>query len=79
MISTAAGLTVAIPVLICYHWISAKIERLVADIDQMSVDFVDDFGDGSPRRRPVPAPTVERVEKKQTETVVTAGAKVATS
>jgi biopolymer transport protein ExbB len=79
MITTAAGLTVAIPVLICYHWISAKIERLVADIDQMSVDFVDDFGDGSPRRRPVPAPTVERVEKKQTETVVTAGAKVATS
>lgn len=79
MITTAAGLTVAIPVLICYHWISAKIERLVADIDQMSVDFVDDFGDGSPPRRPVPAPTVARVAKKQTETVVTAGAKVATS
>ncbi len=76
MISTAAGLTVAIPVLICYHWISAKIERLVADIDQMSVDFVDDFGDGGPPRRPVPAPKVAR---KQAEPVVTPGVKVATS
>jgi len=79
MISTAAGLTVAIPVLICYHWISAKIERLVADIDQMTVDFVDDFGDGGPPRRPVPVTTVARAAQKQTETVVTAGAKVATS
>ncbi len=54
MITTAAGLSVAIPVLISYHWISAKIERLVADIDEMSVDFVDEFGDGGPPRAPAP-------------------------
>ncbi|MHC5002218.1 MAG: MotA/TolQ/ExbB proton channel family protein, partial [Planctomycetota bacterium] len=33
MITTAAGLSIAIPVLVCYHWISAKIEKLVMDID----------------------------------------------
>jgi len=57
MITTAAGLSIAIPVLICYHWISGKIEKLVADIDQMTVDFVDEFGDGRP---PVPHPVGPR-------------------
>ncbi len=46
MITTAAGLTVAIPVLIAYHWISATIDRLVMDIDEMSVDFLEELGDG---------------------------------
>jgi len=46
MITTAAGLTVAIPVLICYHWISAKIDRLVSDIDHMTVEFLDEVADG---------------------------------
>ncbi|MHC5024323.1 MAG: MotA/TolQ/ExbB proton channel family protein [Planctomycetota bacterium] len=41
MITTAAGLIVAIPVLIGYHWLSARIERLVMDIDQMTVDFIE--------------------------------------
>lgn len=47
MITTAAGLAVAIPVLICYHWISARIDRLVADIDYMTVDFVEEFVEGT--------------------------------
>ncbi|MBU0638441.1 MAG: MotA/TolQ/ExbB proton channel family protein [Planctomycetes bacterium] len=42
MITTAAGLIVAIPVLIGYHWISAKIGRLVMEIDQMTVEFIED-------------------------------------
>ncbi len=46
MITTAAGLLVAIPVLVCFHWISAKIDRLVMDIDQMSMNFVDEFLEG---------------------------------
>ena len=36
MITTAAGLTVAIPVLICYHWISAKIDKLVTELDELA-------------------------------------------
>lgn len=42
MITTAAGLLLAIPVLICYHWLSAKIERLVFDMDQLTVEFVEE-------------------------------------
>jgi biopolymer transport protein ExbB len=47
MITTAAGLAVAIPVLICYHWISAKIDKLVSDIDYMTVEFMDEVADGT--------------------------------
>jgi biopolymer transport protein ExbB len=43
MITTAAGLIVAIPSLVCYHWLSSVVQRIVMDIDEMSVDFVEDF------------------------------------
>ncbi|MBT8486171.1 MAG: MotA/TolQ/ExbB proton channel family protein [Phycisphaerales bacterium] len=42
MITTAAGLIVAIPALICYHWLSSKVVRLVMDIDEMTLDFFED-------------------------------------
>ncbi|MGD8454071.1 MAG: MotA/TolQ/ExbB proton channel family protein [Phycisphaerae bacterium] len=42
MITTAAGLIVAIPVLIAHHWLAARIQRLVLDIDQMTVDFIEE-------------------------------------
>lgn len=40
MITTAAGLLVAIPALLAHHWIAAKIESRVVEIDRMTVDFV---------------------------------------
>ena len=40
MITTAAGLFVAIPTVIAYHWISSKIERLVGDMDRMTLEFL---------------------------------------
>lgn len=43
MITTAAGLMVTIPVLVAYHWISAKVERLVAEMDQLTVEFVEQY------------------------------------
>ncbi len=56
MITTAAGLMLAIPVLIAYHWISAKIDALVSEIDRLTVDFVEEYaqpqllsGSGHPR------------------------------
>ncbi len=49
MITTAAGLLVAIPVLVGYHWIAAKVDRLVSEIDHMTVDFIEDYAmSGSP-------------------------------
>jgi len=42
LITTAAGLLVAIPVIICFHWISAKIDGLVAEIDAAAMDFIEE-------------------------------------
>ena len=55
MITTAAGLVVAIPALIFYHWLSAKVQKLVMDIDEMTVDFVEELanGDLQPERQPL--------------------------
>ena len=60
LITTAAGLTVAIPALIGYHWISAKIDRLVSEMDQITVDFVEEYArpqlareETGPRLQPV--------------------------
>lgn len=44
MITTAAGLVVAIPVIIAYHWLSARIDHLVAEIDRIAIGFVEEFG-----------------------------------
>lgn len=44
MITTAAGLMVAIPALIGYHWVSAKIEGLVSEMDHVAMEFIDEFG-----------------------------------
>ena len=43
MITTAAGLLVAIPTLIAYHWISAKIEALVIEMDRVTCEFVEEY------------------------------------
>lgn len=50
MITTAAGLMVAIPSLIAYHWLSAKIEHLVVEMNNMTVDFIDEYA--GPRQPP---------------------------
>jgi len=43
MITTAAGLMIAIPVVICYHYFASRIDRLVGEIDQMTVKFVEEY------------------------------------
>lgn len=48
MITTAGGLIVAIPVVIAYHWFSARVERLVAEIDAMVVEFIEEYADSTP-------------------------------
>lgn len=42
MITTAAGLLVAIPVLIAYHYLTARIDGIVAEMDRITVDFLDE-------------------------------------
>jgi biopolymer transport protein ExbB len=48
MITTAAGLMLAIPVLIAYHWIAGKIESLVAEMDRLTVSFMEERVDVAP-------------------------------
>ena len=83
MITTAAGLSVAIPVLICYHWISARIDKLVSDIDYMTVEFMDEVADGKLGAaviEPKPQETVtEAAGERVAEDVPAASASVATT
>jgi len=48
MITTAAGLIVAIPTLVGYHFLAARVEKLVMEIDHMTVEFLDEFAHGTP-------------------------------
>ena len=48
MITTAAGLLVAIPTLIAYHWISAKIEALAIEMDRVTCEFVEEYAGLAP-------------------------------
>ncbi len=41
LVTTAAGLLVAIPALIAYHWLRSRIDNYVQSIDNLVVDFVD--------------------------------------
>lgn len=45
MITTAAGLMLAIPVLVTYHFLLAKIEGLVVEIDRTAVDFIEEYAE----------------------------------
>lgn len=45
MISTAGGLMLALPVLIAYHYFCAKIDRLVSEMDLMTVEFVEEYAE----------------------------------
>ena len=42
MTTTAAGLIVAIPALLMYHWVSARVDTLVIRIDHMTLDFIEE-------------------------------------
>jgi len=40
LVTTAAGLTVAIPVLLLYQVLSAKVDGLIDDLDEMGIEFL---------------------------------------
>lgn len=56
---TAAGLLVAIPVMIAYHVVLGKIDGLMVDLDKLAVDFVA----GEPARASRPASSAEAVRE----------------
>jgi len=40
LVTTAAGLTIAIPVLLVFQFLSTKVDKIVDDLDQMGIEFI---------------------------------------
>ncbi len=64
LVTTAAGLTVAIPVLVLYLWFCARVDKLADSIDDQANDFVEyallcQGGSGSPQPPPSVEPALE--------------------
>ena len=53
LITTAAGLIVAIPSLLLYHWLSARIDRAVREMDLLTLDFIERHALPSPALTPL--------------------------
>lgn len=47
MITTAAGLIVTIPAMACYHWLCAKIDRLVQEMDLIATELFEGLQTGA--------------------------------
>ncbi len=58
MITTAAGLLVAIPTIIFYHYLASRVDRLARELDRIAVDFVERYVLGP--TRPPRAPATSR-------------------
>ncbi|MEW6251837.1 MAG: MotA/TolQ/ExbB proton channel family protein [Planctomycetota bacterium] len=57
LITTAAGLIVAIPALVGHHWAAARVDRLVVEMDALVVDFIETHaGRAGSVNASVPAP-----------------------
>ena len=50
LVCTYAGLLVAIPILFVYYYFIRKIERYVAEMNELSIDFADHFLEYAPPR-----------------------------
>ena len=49
LVTTAAGLTVAIPAAALYLMFMAKIEKLISEMDDLSLEFVESVADDASR------------------------------
>lgn len=71
MITTAAGLIVAIPALVAYHYFSARIDGLVVEMDRTTVDFIEEYAEAH-RERPSGAPKLRPAKELDDENGETA-------
>jgi len=47
LVSTAAGLTIAIPVMLLYQWLSTRVDSIIDHIDEVGTEFLVDHARGS--------------------------------
>jgi biopolymer transport protein ExbB len=53
LVTTAAGLTIAIPVLMVYQWLNGRTDGIVDDIDALAVEFTErHLGPSKPEGKP---------------------------
>lgn len=52
LVTTATGLTIAVPVLLIYQFYNSKVDALVDDIDDLSIDFLHHLAQTKPLARP---------------------------
>jgi len=43
LVSTAAGLTIAIPVLLLFQWLSSRADKVIDHLDEVGTEFIVDF------------------------------------
>ncbi len=68
MVTTAAGLLVAIPALIFYNLLSSKIDGLVAEMDRVSIEFAEELTASSePAGEPESLPIKGELERAKAE------------
>lgn len=48
LVTTAAGLTIAIPVLLLYQFLLGRVDRLIDDIDEAGTEFIFSYTEGPP-------------------------------
>ena len=63
LLTTAAGLSVAIPALICYLFFVSRVDRLIMDIDSLSQELVPLISAEEMGNRPKPAAEAKVVKK----------------
>lgn len=51
LVTTATGLTIAVPVLLIYQFFNSKVDGLVDDIDDLSIDFLHHLAHTQPETR----------------------------
>lgn len=47
LVSTAAGLTIAIPVILLYQWLSSRVDSIIDHIDEVGTEFIVDHALGT--------------------------------
>jgi biopolymer transport protein ExbB len=62
LITTAAGLTIAIPVQVLYYWMKSRVERFAREVEEVYVRVSEQLAAGLPPAPPPPRVEPERVE-----------------
>ena len=60
LVTTAAGLTIAIPVLLLYQFLLGRVDKLIDEIDEAASEFVFTCTEGAPVGRPAAEKTTRK-------------------